>query len=673
MPKRPVRPRKPPAPPSRPAAGAHSNARPGWRSDAAPQAPRTPISAVWAEGLLWLLVLVTPVLVLPAAREAFRLPKLLVAEWLALASLLPLAWQWARRASSAAAPAGSPRDLLRHPALLAVLPVLLVASAGWLTTRHPLHLREALFDLWIGAACLVGWSLGLAAARLERLLLGLLIPATVLAVIAILQTHGLWQPFEFAIREGASRLGITATAGNPGDLGAYLVLPALLGQWQLARLRSGPGRWSSWVTSGALAVILYALARTQTLAALAALGLASLVLWAGLVPRRRRPLLLAVVGIAMLLPLAYGPLRTRVVQKAGEALAGDWNAVLTGRLDGWRAAANMLAEHPLAGVGQGAYRPEFVPAKLELLERGEPFLSARLQVVFANAHNEVLEAGAEWGLPGLLALLWAIGVLLAAARRAAGPAPDRGARDPVAADRPDRRGPLIAGGLTALAVLALVHFPFRIALTAFPALLFLAWVLRRAEEAAELPAAQEARGAGPAGLGRAGRGMARAGAWAALAALALALAFQSVRLRDRLQASSLLRRAEARTLAAAATGRIASTLLQQNLLDLERAARLDPVEVGIPLARGSQFLLMRRAAAAIESYERALALEPRPEIYLNRARARLLAGEAAAAEEDFARAARLDPALRISRPTAPVAPPPLIPFADGAPPGGPGQ
>lgn len=674
MPK-PVRPRKPrPASPSRPAAAVRPDARSKARSNVRPGgSPAAMVGAIWAERLLWILILLTPLLVVPAAREAFRLPKLLVAEWLALASLIPLAWQLARRPP---APAVSGRDLLRHPAVLAVFPVLLVATGGFFTTRHPLHLREALADLWIGAACLVGWSLGLAAPRLERLLRGLLIPAAVLAVIAILQAHGLWQPFEFAVIAGASRLGITATAGNPGDLGAYLVLPALLGQWQLAR----ESRWR-WATAGALVLILYALARTQTLAALAALGLASLVLWAGLVPRRRRLPLLAAVLVAALVPLAFAPLRVRVVQKAEQALAGDWNAVLTGRLDGWRAAAHMLAEHPLAGVGHGAYRPEFVPAKLALLERGTPFLSAPLQVVFANAHNEFLEAGAEWGLPGLLALLWGLGVLLAAARRACCVGRPWSAPADPEPEPLDRAGPLIAAGLTALAVLALAHFPFRLALTAFPALLFLAWVLRRAEEAAPAeqadaptrPAPDAAVGAGP------GLGLNRGLAWAALAVLILALGFQTVRLRDRLLASSLLRGAETRTLAAAATGRIASTLLQENLLDLERAARLDPSEVGVPLARGSQFLLMRRADAAIESYEHALALEPRPEIYLNRGRARLLAGQAAAAGEDFARAAKLDPALRIPQPAAipvlptpPTTPPPLIPFLEGGSPVGEG-
>jgi O-antigen ligase len=675
MPK-PVRPRKPRPSPSRPAAAARPDGRSKVRSSVRPGAsPAAAVGAIWAERLLWILVLLPPLLVVPTAREAFRLPKLLAAEWLALASLIPLAWQLARRAP---APAVSGRDLLRHPAVLALLPLLLVAAAGFLTTRHPLHLREALADLWIGAACLIGWSLGLAAGRLERLLRGLLIPAAVLAAIAILQAHGLWQPFEFVVIAGASRLGITATAGNPGDLGAYLVLPALLGQWQVARASRG-----RWATAGALVLILYALARTQTLAALAALGLASLVLWAGLVPRRRRLPLLAAVIVAALLPLAYAPLRVRVVEKAEQALAGDWNAVLTGRLDGWRAAAYMLGEHPLAGVGHGAYRPEFVPAKLALLERGTPFLSAPLQVVFANAHNEILEAGAEWGVPGLLALLWGLGVLLAAARRACRAGrPWRRSSVPADPDPEplDRAGPLIAAGLTALGVLALAHFPFRIALTAFPALLFLAWVLRRAEEAAPVeqadgpprPAPDAAGGAGP------GLGLNRGLAWAALAVLILALGFQTVRLRDRLLASSLLRGAETRTLAAAATGRIASTVLQENLLDLERAARLDPVEVGIPLARGSQFLLMRRADAALESYERALALEPRPEIYLNRGRARLLAGQAAAAGEDFALAARLDPALNIPQPPqptaipAPTTPPPLIPFLEGGAPVGEG-
>jgi hypothetical protein len=37
--------------------------------------------------------------------------------------------------------------------------------------------------------------------------------------------------------------------------------------------------------------------------------------------------------------------------------------------------------------------------------------------------------------------------------------------------------------VAALAVLSLVYFPFRIALVAFPAILFLSWVFRRGDDA----------------------------------------------------------------------------------------------------------------------------------------------------------------------------------------------
>ncbi len=139
--------------------------------------------------------------------------------------------------------------------------------------------------------------------------------------------------------------------------------------------------------------------------------------------------------------------------------------MLTGRLDGWRAALWMIREHPWTGVGHGAYRPEYVPAMNELLDRGVQMYPQHLQPVFANAHNEYLEAVADWGLLGVVALAWGLWVLVAALRRARGE---------------DERA-LAWAGVAALAVLSLVYFPFRIALLAFPALLFLSWVLRRGD------------------------------------------------------------------------------------------------------------------------------------------------------------------------------------------------
>lgn len=418
----------------------------------------------WAERLgvlaAWLTILVPPFLLAPTADESFRLPKLMASEWLALASVLFLSWRLRQL------PEVRPAGIWRHGAVRAVLPAVLVASLGLWTSDHPLQVREALADLWIGAAVLVGWSLALDEERQERLLRRLLWPAAALGLLGILQFHRLFQPLELAGVAYDPRLSITSLAGNPGDLAAYLVLPALIAQWFLARGATGRARWG---TAAALALCVYAMLLTQTLAALAALALGSALLWMLLLPRR---LALAIFGggaaLALVLMLAVAPLRSRVLAKVEQARQGEWNAVLTGRLDGWRAAVWMFREHPWTGVGHGAYLPEFTTAKLALLDRGTPFYTNQVQPVFANAHNEVLEVAAEWGIPGLAALGWGLWTLFAALRR--------------------RANALAWAGTAALAVLCLAHFPFRLALVAFPALLFLGWVFRRGDS----PALEEA-------------------------------------------------------------------------------------------------------------------------------------------------------------------------------------
>lgn len=415
---------------------------------------------------LWLLILVTPLLVFPTAKEAFRLPKLMASGWLALASLLFFAWD----VRSFGNMGGTVRlaELWRRPAVRAMLPILIVATASLFATDHPLHVKEGLADLWIGAAALIGWSLALEPRRIERLLLGMLIPAALLALLGILQFHGIYQPFPFTGIGYDARLSVTSFAGNPGDLAAYLVLPCLIAQLAIAR-RTGRTRL---LAAAALVLCLYAVALTQTLAALVSLAVGSLLLWALLMPPRRALLLFGGGAVlALVLVLAVTPLRVRVAAKAGQALAGDWNSVLTGRLDGWRAAALMLSEHPWTGVGHGAYRPEYVPAALTLLGRGQELYPEHVQPVFANAHNEYLEAAAEWGILGIVALVWGLGVLAAALRR------PRGHRD-----APGGEQALAWAGVAALAVLSLVYFPFRIALVAFPAILFLSWVFRRGED-----------------------------------------------------------------------------------------------------------------------------------------------------------------------------------------------
>jgi O-antigen ligase len=470
-------------------------------------------------------------------------------------------------------------------------------------------------------------------ATLERLLRGLLWPATALGLLGIAQFYGLWQPLEFFGLTAGSRMATTSLAGNPGDLAAYLVLPALIAQAALRRLlRKGEARSrprAVWGTAAVLAILVYATLITQTLAAVGALAAGSLLLWGSLVRRRRTLVVLAAGAVAaVLLVTAIAPLRERIVMKARQAAAGDWNSVLTGRLDGWRAAVWMFERHPLAGVGHGGYLPEFVPAKLDLLDRGAQFFPDPSLAVFSNAHNELLTVAAEWGLPGLVVVAWILWVVLAALRRL----------------EPEDR--VMGGaGVAALTVLSLAAFPFHVALVAFPALLFLSWVFAAARPGSWVLGLESSRDPRPktqdAGIGVSGSLL----VWPVLALLVLGLAGQSVRWQQRRTASRLLRQVELLSMAAASRGQAPRQLLAGNLEALRRAAPLDPVEVGIPIARGTQYLFLNRPGEAIQAYEEALALEPRPEGYLNLGRAQWLAGRREEARRSFALAVRLDPRL----------------------------
>jgi len=255
--------------------------------------------------------------------------------------------------------------------------------------------------------------------------------------------------------------GACSLAGSPGDLGAFLALAALIAQAEMVRRRG----WSRWAAAAALGLAVYGALITQTLTAIAALGAASLVFWTWILPRKRRlPVLAGLIAAGLVLVASVTPLRERVVSLSQRIAGGEINALLTGRLDPWRVAVRQLRDHPLLGVGQGEIEASFADTKLELVDEGVPFLPGQLHVMFDTAHNEALQVGAECGALGLLALVWAVWVLLSKARG--------GAADE---DRLDRA--LTWSGLTALAMLSLTFFPFRIALTAYPALVFLSWVL----------------------------------------------------------------------------------------------------------------------------------------------------------------------------------------------------
>ena len=455
-------------------AGAERRAK-SKRAVPAPVASDRPTLARRAAYAIAVVALVVSPLVFDAAsRDSFRLPKALLFELLVLASLVLLSLSWTE-----------PKELARiarSPAVRAVGPLVVVATVVSLFSPHVEHVHRGLAGLWIGALALCGWSAGFTFGELRKLLRWMLLPAALLGFVGVLQFHDLFQPFHFANLADTSRLAITSFAGNAGDLGAFLVLPALVAQRLLA---AGRNRGAAWVT---LALSFYGIAITQTFAAAAALAAATLLFWGAILPRRRQLFAAASAAVVLTAALAVSaPFRVRAVEKFRELARADWNEVLTGRLDGWRAGAWMLGHHPWTGVGAGAFRTEFVPAKEALLDRGVVFFEQQQNVVFANAHNEVVEVAAELGLPGLAALAWAVASALTRALALWREARRR-ERESGETAGTLRRGAIEAGfawaGCGALATLAMFHFPFRIAIVEAPAIVFLAWLWRAPEETA---------------------------------------------------------------------------------------------------------------------------------------------------------------------------------------------
>lgn len=133
--------------------------------------------------------------------------------------------------------------------------------------------------------------------------------------------------------------------------------------------------------------------------------------------------------------------------------------------------------------------------------------------------------------------------------------------------------------------------------------------------------------------------------WVVVSLLALALLAQTGRMRDRLLASRMLRQVELLSMAALSRGEMPRGLVPSNLELLRRASILDRTEVGIPVARGTQYLLLGNGDQAAAAYREALKLEPRPEIHLNLGRALLMAGDRESARRELQLAVRLAPNL----------------------------
>lgn len=133
--------------------------------------------------------------------------------------------------------------------------------------------------------------------------------------------------------------------------------------------------------------------------------------------------------------------------------------------------------------------------------------------------------------------------------------------------------------------------------------------------------------------------------WGLALLLLVACIAQAKRAIDLLRAQRLLWAVEARTLALIRSRTLSREHVDAHLEALRDAAALDRAEVAVRVAIGSQLFLRGDFDGAVRQYEDSLALEPRPEIYLNMAKARQAQGKISDARRLYATALRVDPTL----------------------------
>lgn len=510
----------------------------------------------------------------------------------------------APRPAPARRPAGAGRAaVLAFAAFLALFAVSF--AAGLLRGRDPYDALPLL-----SALALFAWGASDAGARTSERALALLVACgAATGLLAALQRFtGL---FRLPVEAPEPRFLASALIGNPGDVGASLVIPTLLA---LAALLRGRGRVAPGL---ALLAGLAGLAAASTFAPLAAFG-AGTALLVALEPRRRL-LPAAVVALVAVVLLAASGLFDRAATKL---VAGDLSTVTTQREIGVLSALESIRARPLLGTGPGGFASDFVRARLAAEERHRRRLVHKSSSAhFDNAHCDPLTVAVEAGVPAAVSLAAALAALLAglagAVRRERTKAPDE-----VPAEA-------LLASLAAVLVLSLANFPAQIVPVSGPFALLAGLAFARSG-----------------GTFAPRRGAATAG----LAAAALLLAAGGA---ARLAASRALARAEtALASAPAAWGNGLSGLLDEALGKARLAETLRPRSARAHLAAGSVLAARADLDGAIAEMEQSRLLEERAETLLNLGRLAVATGRTGEARPYFLRAVWVQPRLLEAVPPA---------------------
>ncbi|RAS63908.1 O-antigen ligase [Lentzea atacamensis] len=300
-----------------------------------------------------------------------------------------------------------------HPHLAKVVPALLIMS--WVAQRvrerrlpapHPLHALLALFAVVLLASSAVHAADPFTADYTQRFLPFLVITAVLADVVArevpvravLLAAVGgavsaaVGALYSLVV-DGEARA--TGPLEDPNDLAYYLVVA-------LPLLIALPARRFLLPVGAILAA-----GAAATFSRGGGLALAFAAVW--LVARRgvsMRAVTATVGGLAVIglgAVVFAGPVLERALAEKTYIAATN---VDTRELR-WQAAARMLADNPVLGVGPGGFRSEYPAASR----------NAEIDEQSPVAHNIYLEIGAELGLPGLACFLGAVALAFVATER----------------------------------------------------------------------------------------------------------------------------------------------------------------------------------------------------------------------------------------------------------------
>jgi O-antigen ligase len=557
-------------------------------------AERPRANSLWTWRLAVAAVITVPVTMSLNGTEAFRTPKLLLLTAFSICIAVAGVAVWLRGRRQAGEPIA-----LRTVPLFAGVAVAWTAVSTLVSTNRALSLETL---VWVTAVAVFAIAVDLGGRTRGTLSMAWpLLPASINALIFLLQRFHVWNPIAFT-NDVPDHFRYTALVGNPDDVGGLLVAPAVVA---VALVIIDRARRFVWGPAAAL--LLVALA-TGRLTSMAASGAALLTM--GFLRSRRGGLiaaaLLLVSGIALV--AGYRPMRERATAIIAALRIHDYSEATSGRVTPFLTAAMMAKDHPIFGVGPGCFRWEYFDYKLSA-ESKHPSLAKTwgADFNFGETHNDHLQTLAETGIPGYAILAAAFLVVAGSSRRRPGKESEE---DPLIRTV---SMPLSVG----IGVLCLGHFPLHLAAsTTIIVYIGALCVSRGAYAEIGAPAAVRARlnlfrpRFVPAPLALA-LGILAGAAGAILAWQIAWLPWQCNEMKKRLEA-----RTGATYDAAADTLRTAERA-RQNLAELQACREATPTDVGVYMLIAANDRLIGRMSDAVMMYRTALQYDRRPELYYN--------------------------------------------------------